>query len=89
MFCFLTFVEVTCCGIAGIINVKKRNIGSVMWILFIVAGKVLNAFLCTVLTGLQQRELIRNALYKCTFINYCLFSKRCKENYKLLRLEIL
>jgi hypothetical protein len=57
MFCFFTFVEDTCCGIAGIMNVKKRKIGSVMWIWFIVAGKVLNAFLCTVLTGLQLREL--------------------------------
>jgi hypothetical protein len=87
MFYFVTFVCDTCYGIAGIMNVTNRQIGGVMWILFIVAW---NSFecgsLCCIDTVLQQRELWGKALYRCTFINYCFYSKRCKGNYKFSRL---
>jgi hypothetical protein len=40
----------TYCGIAGILNVKNRHFGGVMWVMLILAGTVLNAVLFTVLT---------------------------------------
>jgi hypothetical protein len=61
MFYFVTFVYDTCyntCyGIAGIMNVTKRQIGVVMWILFIVDGTVFNAIVCAELIVQQQRDL--------------------------------
>jgi hypothetical protein len=38
------------CGIAGILNIKKRHFGRVMWIMLILAGTDLNAVHFTVLT---------------------------------------
>jgi hypothetical protein len=61
MFYFVTFVYNTCYntsyGIAGIMNVTKRQIGVVVWILFIFDGTVINAIFCTVLIVQQHREL--------------------------------
>jgi hypothetical protein len=50
MFYFFTFVYDTFYGIAGIMDVKKRKIGDLVWILLIFAAIVLNGVLCAVLT---------------------------------------
>jgi hypothetical protein len=59
VFYFVTFVCDTCRGIAGIMNVKKRQIGGVMWILLIFTGTVLHAVLCAVLTQSAAGRVVR------------------------------
>ena len=84
-----SFVSYTYCGVAGITNVKKRQFGGVRWIMLIVAGTVLNAVLLTVLT--QACISATCGLGHCIrviFINFCYFSKRCKESYEFCRLRI-
>ena len=70
IFYCVTFVYVTYCGVTGIMNVKNRHVGGVMWIMLNLAGTVLNAVLFTVLT--QSCSSATCAVRRCINVLYCI-----------------